>query len=588
MSRTPDSTEAADLETTRRKIVAGDTKGIFVGLPQRKLTSRVPRSPQRCIQRKLPESLYLSSGQSSMAGRRPVSRTGPPADSIPEIAQVGRLESTNVPEPVSVTRFLSTPEVFDIMDSFLADHPEARELFVQRYHIPALPPPQEGIGEDRQPERPPSPPPDAISGHLHPLTIANCTSNSLQKRLSGLVTVGVKKSRQLCQTYLVTAGKVHRLEQMLAEDSVPKTLQVKLPVVHLPVSDEKFEPSASLSGDVASLSHKLFMEMLTKAKEQLQIAEKNFRDQFPMPSVEGFQMFREVVFKSKDNLMEQRFDNLMGVHEVSQSVYDFQIQQAYQDLCMQSRQATASIFEYLPKCNRNVREFLGIPGPDVPVVDTPEPTTRDLLAKIDQLTKTVASLQTKVSRGSSSQSRPGLAFKKRATRRQEIEQQSVQAEELAKIRTAIEKEAKEALSIIREVKEEVFCPKEVNFEAIFCRSEFLLLGRLEVQIKSIKARLPFCSRRSSIIRRCWNKISFLLEKVQSKRLYYQHQFERCVHFVRISKEELGFSLHLRNLLGLGLCFVPSTVSLCRVVQGVAEACRQFALSSSCWQPNSLA
>ena len=103
----------------------------------------------------------------------------------------------------------------------------------------------------------------------------------------------------------------------------------------------------------------------------------------------------------------------------------------------------------------------------------------------------------------------------------------------------------------------------MNFEAIFCRSEFLLLGRLEVQIKCIKARLPFCSRRSSIVRRCWNKISFLLEKVQSKRLYYQHQFERCVHFVGISKEELGFSLHLWNLLGLGLSFVPSTVSLSR-------------------------
>ena len=202
----------------------------------------------------------------------------------------------------------------------------------------------------------------------------------------------------------MTAGKGQRLEQMLAEDKVPKTLQVKLPIVHLPVSDEKFEPSASLSGDVASLSHKLFMETLAKAKEQLQIAEKNFRDQFPMPSVEGFQVFREVVFKSKDSVMEQRFDNLTGVREVSQSAYDFQIQQAYQDLCMQSRQAAASIFEYLPKRNRNVREFLGIPGPDVQVVDTPEPTTRDLLAKIDQLTKTVASLQTKVSRGSSSQS----------------------------------------------------------------------------------------------------------------------------------------------------------------------------------------
>ena len=101
----------------------------------------------------------------------------------------------------------------------------------------------------------------------------------------------------------------------------------------------------------------------------------------------------------------------------------------------------------------------------------------------------------------------------------------------------------------------------MNFEAIFCRSEFLLLGRLEVQITHIKNRLPFCSRRSNIIRRCWNKISFLLEKVQSKRLYYEHQFERCVHFVGISKEELGFSLHLWNLLGLGLSFVPSTVSL---------------------------
>ena len=405
MSRTPDSTEAADLETTRRKIVAGDKKGIFVGLPQRKLTSRVPRSPQRSIQRKLPESLSSSSGQSSMAGRRPVSRTGPPADPAPEVIQVVQPQSTVDPAPATATRFISTPEVFDIMDSFLADHPDARDLFVQRYHVPALPPPQEGTREDRPPERPPSPPPDATSGHLHPLTTSNCTSNSLQKRLSGLVTAGVKKARQLCQTYLVTAGKVHRLEQMLAEDKVPKTLQVKLPIVHLPVSDEKFEPSASLSGDVASLSHKLFMETLAKAKEQLQIAEKNFRDQFPMPSVEGFQVFREVVFKSKDSVMEQRFDNLTGVREVSQSAYDFQIQQAYQDLCMQSRQAAASIFEYLPKRNRNVREFLGIPGPDVQVVDTPEPTTRDLLAKIDQLTKTVASLQTKVSRGSSSQSR---------------------------------------------------------------------------------------------------------------------------------------------------------------------------------------
>ena len=405
MSHTPDSTEAADLETTRKKIAAGAKKGIAVGLPQRNLTSRVPRSPQRSIDRKLPDPQSLSIGQSSMGTRRPESRAGPPANPAPAIVPAGRSQSAVGLAPQTATRNLSTPEVFDLMDSFLADHPDARQLFAQRYHIPALPPPQDAPREERPPERPPSPPPDATSDHRRPLPTANCVSDSLKKRLSGLVTAGVKKARHLCQTYLVTAGKVHRLEQMLADDKVPKTLQVKLPIVHLPVSDEKFEPSASLSGDVASLSHKLFMETLAKAKEQLQIAEKNFRDQFPMPSVEGFEVFRAVVFKSKDSLMESRFDNLTALRQVAQGAYDFQIQQAYQDLCMQSRQAAASIFEYLPKRNRNVREFLGIPGPDVPVVDVPEPTTRELLAKIDQLTKTVASLQTKVSRGSSSQSR---------------------------------------------------------------------------------------------------------------------------------------------------------------------------------------
>ena len=410
MSRTPDSTETADLETSRKKIAAGADTGIAVCLPQRKLTSRVPRSPQRSIDRKRPDLQSLPSGQSSMGTRRPESRAGPPAEPASEIVPVGRSQSAVGHAPQTATRNLSTPEVFDLMDSFLADHPDARQLFVQRYHIPALPAP-EVSHEERPPERPPSPPPDATSGHPHPLPTANCFSDNLKKRLSGLVTAGVKKARHLCQTYLVTAGKVHRLEQMLADDKIPKTLQVKLPIVHLPVSDEKFEPSASLSGDVASLSHKLFMETLTKAKEQLQIAEKNFRDQFPMPSVEGFEVFRSVVFKSKDSLMESRFDNLTALREVAQGAYDFQIQQAYQDLCMQSRQAAASIFEYLPKRNRNVREFLGIPGPDVPIVDIPEPTTRDLLAKIDQLTKTVASLQTQVSRGSSSQSRQGKRSK---------------------------------------------------------------------------------------------------------------------------------------------------------------------------------
>ena len=142
-----------------------------------------------------------------------------------------------------------------------------------------------------------------------------------------------------------------------------------------------------------------------RQKNSCRSRRKTFRDQFPMPSIEGFQLFQEVVFKAKDSLMERRFDNLTALREISQGAYDLQVQRAYQDLCMQSRQAAASIFEYLPRRNRNVREFLGIPGPDVPVVDTPEPTTRDLLAKIDQLMKTVASLQVKVSRGSSSQSR---------------------------------------------------------------------------------------------------------------------------------------------------------------------------------------
>ena len=137
---------------------------------------------------------------------------------------------------------------------------------MERYHIPTLPSLQESTHKNRPLEWPPSPPPDTISGHLHPLTMANCALNSLEKRLSVLVTIRVKKMRQLCQTYLVTAGKVHQLEQMLAEDSVPKTLQVKLPMVHLPISDENFKSSALLSSNVPSLLPELFMETLTNAK----------------------------------------------------------------------------------------------------------------------------------------------------------------------------------------------------------------------------------------------------------------------------------------------------------------------------------
>ena len=148
----------------------------------------------------------------------------------------------------------------------------------------------------------------------------------------------------------------------------------------------------------------------------------------------------------------------------------------YQDLCMQSRQAGGpQSLSILPRRNRNVREFLGIPGPDVPVVDMPEPTTRDLLTKIDQLTKTVASLQVQVSRGSSSQSRRNPRSKNAKPGGKKSNKKVLKPKNLSKIRAAIEKDAEEVLSLIRQVKEEIFCAKEVNFESIFCRSEFLLL-----------------------------------------------------------------------------------------------------------------
>ena len=204
----------ADLETSRKKIAAGAQQGIVVGLPQRKLISRVPRSPQRSIQRKLPDPQSLSIDQSSMVPRRPASRSGPPADSIPDVAQAGQSQAIIVPAPVTATRVLSTAEVFSLMDSFLADHPDARQLFAQHYQVPTLPPAQDGGHDERPPNRPPTPPPDTSGGQLHPLMTDNCASDSLQKRLTGLVSAGVKKVRQLCQTYLVTAGKVHRLEQM--------------------------------------------------------------------------------------------------------------------------------------------------------------------------------------------------------------------------------------------------------------------------------------------------------------------------------------------------------------------------------------
>ena len=102
---------------------------------------------------------------------------------------------------------------------------------------------------------------------------------------------------------------------------------------------------------------------------------------------------------------------------------------------------------------------------------------------------------------------------------------------------------------------------DYSLEALFCRFERRQLLQLQRQILSVRRRLPSCSHRTSILRRRYARLSFLLSAIQRKVLHLHHEFEKAVHFIGVTRSELGFSDEVWSLIGKGTSFIPSRCPL---------------------------
>ena len=144
MSRTPDSTEAADLETSRKKIATGAQQGICGWFYRNGSLFREFRVLRNDLlnanYRILSLCLLINLRWFLLDDLRHVPALPPIL--FPTLLKLVNLRLSLFPHLRPATRVLSTAEVFSLMDSFLADHPDARQLFAQHYQVPTLPPAQ--------------------------------------------------------------------------------------------------------------------------------------------------------------------------------------------------------------------------------------------------------------------------------------------------------------------------------------------------------------------------------------------------------------------------------------------------------------
>lgn len=88
-----------------------------------------------------------------------------------------------------------------------------------------------------------------------------------------------------------------------------------------------------------------------------------------------------------------------------------------------------------------------------------------------------------------------------------------------------------------------------------------MIRQLFRQIQKLKVRLKSCSRRSRIIRRLYTRISFLLVKLQEKKLFFRREFDRHLHFIDVEKSELNIPTELWELISRGFSYIHPSYSL---------------------------
>ena len=108
---------------------------------------------------------------------------------------------------------------------------------------------------------------------------------------------------------------------------------------------------------------------------------------------------------------------------------------------------------------------------------------------------------------------------------------------------------------------------------LFIKSEWLMLRRLYRQILNIRARIRSSSRRSFLLRKYFLRTSFLLEKLQMKKMYYTGQLQKSIHLLGISAQELNFSPMEWELLSKGASFVPSVAP--SLIESIEHSFQEF-------------